>query len=133
LPFNRLRNFTVLIIFKHTVCSKGEQLSLMVIWEKNPLISVLGASGIFFSACYSIFLYNRIPYGNIYPYLPPLKDLNRREYYMLISLLIPTLVFGILPNVLLTPLHISFTSLLYLVPPYNPLQLDLGSPAATYY
>ena len=35
---------------------------------------------------------------------------------MLISLLIPTLVFGILPDVLLTPLHMSVTSLLYVVP-----------------
>jgi NADH-ubiquinone oxidoreductase chain 4 len=74
-------------------------------------------------------LYNRISYGNLSPYLPPLKDLNRREYYMLISLLIPTLVFGILPNVLLTPLHVSVTSLLYVIPPITPLQLDLGSPA----
>ena len=101
----------------------------MGIWQQNPIIACLGSTGIVLSACYSIFLYNRISYGTLSPYLPPLKDLNRREYYMLISLLIPTLVFGILPNVLLTPLHISVTSLLYVVPPITPLQLDLGSPA----
>ena len=107
----------------------GEQLSLMGIWQQNPIIACLGSTGIVLSACYSIFLYNRISYGNLSPYLPPLKDLNRREYYMLISLLIPTLVFGILPNVLLTPLHISVTNLLYVVPSITPLQLDLCSPA----
>jgi len=108
----------------------GEQLSLMGIWQQNPIIACLGSTGIVLSACYSIFLYNRISYGNLSPYLPPLKDLNRREYYMLISLLIPTLVFGILPNVLLTPLHISVTSLLYVVPPITPFSItDLGSPA----
>ncbi len=107
----------------------GEILSLMGIWQQNPIIACLGASGIFLSACYSMFLYNRISYGNLSPYLPPLKDLNRREYYMLISLLIPTVVFGILPNVLLTPLHVSVTSLLYVIPPITILQLDLGSPA----
>jgi len=107
----------------------GEILSLMGIWQQNPIIACLGASGICLSACYSVFLYNRISYGNLSPYLPPLKDLNRREYYMLISLLIPTLVFGILPNVLLTPLHVSVTSLLYVIPPITILQLDLGSPA----
>ena len=107
----------------------GEILSLMGIWQQNPIIACLGATGIVLSACYSIFLYNRISYGNLSPYLPPLKDLNRREYYMLISLLIPTLVFGILPNILLDSLHISVTSLLYVVPS-NPFSItDLGSPA----
>ena len=98
----------------------GELLSLMGIWQQNPIIACLGATGILLSACYSMFLYNRISYGNLSPYLPPLKDLNRREYYMLICLLIPTLVFGILPDVLLTPLHISVTSLLYVLPPITP-------------
>jgi NADH-ubiquinone oxidoreductase chain 4 len=53
----------------------------MGIWKKKPLISVLGATGILISACYSIFLDNRFYYGNISSYLPPLKDLNRREYF----------------------------------------------------
>ena len=106
----------------------GEQLSLMGIWQQNPIIACLGSTGIVLSACYSIFLYNRISYGNLSPYLPPLKDLNRREYYMLFSLLIPTFVFGILPNVLLNPLHISVTSLLYVLPSMPPLDFtNLGS------
>jgi NADH-ubiquinone oxidoreductase chain 4 len=90
--------------------------------EKNPLISVLGASGIF-SACYSIFLYiyiyNRISYGNISPYLPPLKDLNRREYFLLVTLLLPIVIFGILPNILLDSLHMSTTALIYEFPTFN--------------
>ena len=61
----------------------------------------------------------RISYGNISPYLPPLKDINRREYYLLISLLIPIVIFGILPNILLDSLHMSVTSLIYTIP--NPL------------
>ena len=89
----------------------------MGIWQKNPIITVLGASGFLFSACY--FLYNRISYGNISPYLPPLKDINRREYFLLISLLLPIVIFGILPNILLDSLHMSVTSLIYDIP--NPL------------
>jgi NADH-ubiquinone oxidoreductase chain 4 len=91
----------------------GEQLSLIGIWQENPLIASLGATGILFSACYSLFLYNRLSYGNLSPHLPPLKDLNRREYYLLICLLIPTVVLGILPNAILTPLHTSTSALLY--------------------
>jgi proton-translocating NADH-quinone oxidoreductase chain M len=116
--------FTILF-FIFTLCNTGiplsinflgEQLSLLGIWQQNPIITVLGASGILLSACYSIFLYNRISYGNISPYLPPLKDINRREYFLLISLLIPIVIFGILPNILLDSLHMSITSLIYDIP-----------------
>jgi NADH-ubiquinone oxidoreductase chain 4 len=116
--------FTILF-FIFTLCNTGiplsinflgEQLSLLGIWQQNPIIAVLGASGILLSACYSIFLYNRISYGNISPYLPPLKDLNRREYFLLISLLLPIVIFGILPNILLDSLHMSVTSLIYEIP-----------------
>nr|YP_009517151.1 NADH dehydrogenase subunit 4 [Asterophora parasitica]AYE93057.1 NADH dehydrogenase subunit 4 [Asterophora parasitica] len=93
----------------------GEQLSLLGIWQQNPYIAVLGATGILFSACYSLFLYNRLSYGSYSPHLPILKDINRREYSILISLLLPTIIFGILPNVLLNPLHISSSALLYTV------------------
>lgn len=113
--------FTILF-FVFTLCNTGiplslnflgEQLSLLGIWQQNPIIAALGATGILFSACYSLFLYNRLSYGSYSPHLPALKDINRREYYLLISLLIPTIVFGIVPNVLLNPLHTSISSLLY--------------------
>ena len=91
----------------------GEQLSLIGIWQQNPIICILGATGIVLSACYSLFLYNRLSYGILSPSLQPLKDINRREYYLLISLLIPTVVFGIFPNVLLNSLHTSVSALLY--------------------
>jgi NADH-ubiquinone oxidoreductase chain 4 len=113
--------FTILF-FIFTLCNTGiplslnflgEQLSLLGIFEKNPIIASLGATGIVLSACYSLFLYNRLSYGSYSPYLPVLKDINRREYSVLITLLIPTIIFGILPNVLLNPLHISTSALLY--------------------
>ena len=122
--------FTILF-FIFTLCNTGiplslnflgEQLSLIGIWQQNPIIACLGATGIVLSACYSIFLYNRLSYGNLSPsrqslaYATPLaKDINRREYYLLISLLIPTVVFGILPNVILASLHTATSALLYVV------------------
>nr|YP_010130258.1 NADH dehydrogenase subunit 4 [Clavaria fumosa]QPZ51161.1 NADH dehydrogenase subunit 4 [Clavaria fumosa] len=91
----------------------GEIMSLTGTFQKNPFIAVLGASGIVLSACYSIFLYNRISYGSYSPHLPLLKDISRREFYLLLSLLIPTFLLGIFPNVILDTLHVSVTSLLY--------------------
>ena len=107
----------------------GEQLSLLGIWQQNPIIAALGATGIVLSAIYSLFLYNRLSYGNYSPYLfvvkktgaaadnatNIVKDINRREYFLLIALLIPTIILGLFPNVLLEALHFSVSSLLYIV------------------
>jgi NADH-ubiquinone oxidoreductase chain 4 len=94
----------------------GEQLSLLGIWQQNPIIAALGATSIFLSAAYSIFLYNRLSYGSYSPHLQPVKDINRREYCLLLSLLVPTILLGIFPNVILDSLHITTSSLLYILP-----------------
>jgi NADH-ubiquinone oxidoreductase chain 4 len=92
----------------------GEIMSLMGIWNESPLTAILGASGIVLSAIYSLFLYNRLSYGSYSPNLPfILKDINRREFFLLLSLLIPTFLLGIFPNIILKTLHMSVTSLLY--------------------
>lgn len=91
----------------------GEQLSLIGIWERSPLIAALGATGIVLSAIYSIYLYNRISYGIYSPHLKPIKDISRREFNLLITLLLPTVLLGIFPNVILDGLHFSISSLLY--------------------
>jgi NADH-ubiquinone oxidoreductase chain 4 len=94
----------------------GEQLSLIGIWERNPVASVLGATGIVFSAIYSIYLYNRISYGVYSPHLKILQDVTRREFNVLIALLIPTVILGIYPNIVLDSLHLSVSTLLYVIP-----------------
>ena len=109
-------------VFIFTLCNTGiplslnflgEQLSLIGIWDKSPVISALGATGIVFSACYSIYLYNRISYGLYSPHLKPYMDITRHEFNLLIALLIPTVLLGILPNVVLQSIHLPVSSLLY--------------------
>jgi NADH-ubiquinone oxidoreductase chain 4 len=113
--------FTILF-FIFTLCNTGiplslnflgEVMSLLGIFNRNPLIAILGASGIVLSAIYSIFLYNRLSYGSYSPHLKPVKDINRREFYILISLLIPTFALGIFPNLILDSLHTTISSLLF--------------------
>ena len=58
-------------------------------------------------------LYNRISYGVYSPHLEPVQDISRREFNLLIALLIPTVVLGIFPNVVLDSIHLSVTTLLY--------------------
>jgi NADH-ubiquinone oxidoreductase chain 4 len=70
-------------------------MTLIGLFERTPIIGALGATSIFLTACYSIFLYNRLMFGNYSNHLAPLLDLDRREFFTLFTLLIPTLFFGI--------------------------------------
>ena len=101
----------------------GEQLSLIGIWNHSPIIAAIGATGIVFSACYSIYLYNRLSYGLYSPHLKPVQYITRLEFNLLIALLIPTILLGVFPNVILDSLHLSVSSLLYNLP-IHPLYLN---------
>ena len=93
----------------------GEQLALFGLWQRSPIVAALGASGIVFSSIYSIYLYNRLSYGKLSPYLGSVQDVTRREFNLLITLLIPTFFLGIFPNIILDTLHLSVSSLLFLI------------------
>nr|YP_009142664.1 NADH dehydrogenase subunit 4 [Ganoderma applanatum]AKH60741.1 NADH dehydrogenase subunit 4 [Ganoderma applanatum] len=93
----------------------GEQLSLIGIWNHSPIVAAIGATGIVFSACYSIYLYNRLSYGLYSPHLKPVQDITRLEFHLLMALLIPSIILGVFPNVILDSLHLSVSSLLYVI------------------
>lgn len=58
-------------------------------------------------------MYNRISYGSFSPYLSPMPDISRKEFNILIALLLPTVIFGIFPSVIIETLDIPTTTLLY--------------------
>jgi NADH-ubiquinone oxidoreductase chain 4 len=91
----------------------GEFLSLNGTFMRSPVVGLLMSTGIVFSAGYSIWLFNRICFGANSPYLSYTTDVSRREYMVLLTLLIPTIVFGIWPNIILNDLHYSVSTLLY--------------------
>lgn len=91
----------------------GEFLALSGTFENSPVISICGALGILLSACYSVWMYNRISYGKFSQYLKPMLDINRREFNLLLPLLILTVLFGIFPDFILNILHLSVTNILY--------------------
>jgi NADH-ubiquinone oxidoreductase chain 4 len=90
-------------------------MNLLGIWSINPIIAILGGSGIVLSACFSIFFFNRISFGAYSTHLKPMKDISRIEFFNIISLLIPVFIFGIYPNIILENLHASVTGLLYTI------------------
>lgn len=95
----------------------GEFLSLTGVFLQSPFISILGASGIVLSAAYSIWVYTRISYGSynnpVFEIMGTVKDINRREFYLLLPLFAVTLALGLLPNFVLDALHLSVSSILY--------------------
>jgi hypothetical protein len=99
----------------------GEQMTLIGVFSISPFLSALGALSIFLTACYSINLYNRMMLGANSPNLKPFVDLDRREFILLISLLIPTVIFGLIPNGILENLHLSTSNLISDLGDINPL------------
>jgi NADH-ubiquinone oxidoreductase chain 4 len=91
----------------------GEFMSLSGTFQRSPVIGMLGASGIVLSAAYSIFLFNRIAYGSYSQYLSFTTDVTRREFMVLLPLLLVAVIFGIIPNIILNDLHVAVTQLLY--------------------
>jgi NADH-ubiquinone oxidoreductase chain 4 len=91
----------------------GEFMSLAGVFQKSPLVGLLGASSIILSAVYSIYLYNRISFGAYSRYLSYTTDITRREFMLLFPLLLVAVIFGIMPNMILADLHVAVSGLLY--------------------
>jgi NADH-ubiquinone oxidoreductase chain 4 len=62
-------------------------------------------------------MFNRIAYGSFSPYLSPMPDITRKEFNLLISLLIPTVLLGIFPFIILETLNVPVSTLLYTFKP----------------
>lgn len=93
----------------------GEFMSLYGVFERMPFLGILASSSIIFSAAYTIFMYNRIAFGGSYSifFKENLRDVNKREFIMLLIFVILTVLFGIYPAPILDGLHYSVSSLIY--------------------
>ena len=93
----------------------GEFMSLYGVFERMPLLGVLASSSIIFAAAYTIFMYNRISFGGSYSifFKENLRDVTKREFIMLLVLVVLTVLFGIYPAPILDGLHYSVSSLVY--------------------
>ena len=96
----------------------GEFLSLYGAFEKLPLLGALASSSIIFSAAYTIYMFNRIVFAGSYSkfFIVNIPDLNKRELYILLTLVLFTVVLGIYPAPVLDGLHYSVTTLIYYTP-----------------
>ena len=91
----------------------GEFLILIGSFSTNIIVTLLGATGMVLGGCYSLWLFNRVSYGNLKTqYLKNFIDLNVREFIIFSPLILGTFVMGIYPEVFLSTIHMSVNLLL---------------------
>lgn len=94
----------------------GEFLILAGSFKVNTSVTFLGATGMVIGGCYSLWLFNRISYGNLKTqYITQFIDLNKREFLTFFPLIVGTLVMGLVPNFFLNPMHMSVNTLVELM------------------
>jgi len=112
----------------------GEFLSLLGSYQQSIFITTLGATSIILSAVYSIFTYNRIASGAVSPYIFTIPDMYRKEFYIILPLLVLTLVLGIFPSFIISDIEFALShSLLFSLAPviFNGNGRNSGNPHNT--
>nr|YP_009775875.1 NADH dehydrogenase subunit 4 [Bartramia patens]QJA16101.1 NADH dehydrogenase subunit 4 [Bartramia patens] len=90
----------------------GEFLILVGAFQRNSLVATLAALGMILGAAYSLWLYNRVIFGNFKPkFLQKFSDLNRREVLIFFPFIIGVIWMGVYPEVFLECMHTSVSNL----------------------
>ena len=77
----------------------GEFLTLAGVFQVNTWVAFFAATGVIFSACYALWLYRRVVFGDlIKESLKGIQDLTARERFIFAPLVIMTLYLGIYPS-----------------------------------
>lgn len=91
----------------------GELLVLLGAFQSNIFLTFTTSLSIILSACYSIWLLNRISFGLLtIKYIKTFQDISRREFSMLGSLILIILWIGLMPNYFLNEIHFSVINLI---------------------
>jgi NADH-quinone oxidoreductase subunit M len=91
----------------------GEFLILMGAFKDNFLVAVIASLGVILGAAYMLWLYKRVLFGKLANNdLNKLTDLDKSEYFILISLALPTLFFGFYPEPLFNTIEVSVNDLI---------------------
>ena len=104
------------ISFPGTSSFVGEFLILTGSFKVNSSVTFLGATGMIIGGAYSLWLFNRISYGNLkIQYISKFLDLSLREFFVFLPLILGTLIVGVYPNIFLTSIHMSVNNLIEII------------------
>lgn len=92
----------------------GEALIFIGLFKVNIFVTFFSATGMILGGAYSLWLYNRVIFGNIKKIVMVSRtDLNTIEFWMFIPLIILTIIMGVYPAIFLDVLHTSVGNLIY--------------------
>lgn len=91
----------------------GEMLSITGAINRSPLIGILATISVLLSACYQMKLTNRLTGGIKTPYIKLTKDITNREKILMLLLIIPTIIYGVQPQMIINMLF-ELSHLLYI-------------------
>jgi len=98
----------------------GEFLILAGSFQTNTSATFISATGMIIGGCYSLWLFNRISYGNLKTqYLKDYIDINKREAFIFLPLILGTIVIGLYPNIFLNSMHMSVNMLVEITHIYS--------------
>jgi NADH-quinone oxidoreductase subunit M len=91
----------------------GEFMLLSGIYKTNVVTGILSATGVILSGAYSLWLYNRVVFGNLKEhYTLKFVDLSVREFFVIFPLTLFIFFMGIYPSMFLSYIHLSVINLL---------------------
>jgi len=91
----------------------GEFLTMMGAFQVNTWVTAVAASGVIFSACYALWLYRRVVFGDlIKESLKTIQDMSAREKWIFAPLVAMTLLLGVYPSLVTDIIGPSTTALI---------------------
>jgi NADH-quinone oxidoreductase subunit M len=86
----------------------GEFLILLGVFQKSVVCAVFAAISVILSGAYSLWVYNRLIFGNLKTeFLVSFFDLNCREFFIIFCLFLPSLYLGVFPSDFLSYINLS--------------------------
>ena len=99
--------------FPGTSSFAGEFLTLIGSYQSNTFVTFLASTGMVLGAGYSLWLCNRVLFGPLtVNYIKQYTDITRREFAVLIPLLLCTVWMGVYPEIFLDTMHLTISNLL---------------------
>ncbi len=96
----------------------SEVLVLLGAWQKYPILTILGASGVVLTAGYLLWTIQRIYLGPTNEKYKTLPEINGRELFTLVPLAIIVVILGVYPNAMLDLLRSSLDQLNQMIVPH---------------
>lgn len=90
----------------------GEFLLLVSIFDANTTACFFAATSLILGGAYSLWLYNRVVFGNVK--ISGL-DLTLREFIVFLPLILGTLIMGIYPKLFFEPMHATVSNLVWII------------------